>query len=39
MADQIRAIDKSRLGKKIGALAGNEIKALDLALKLTLAIN
>ena len=35
---QIRAIDKSRLGKKIGDLQAEKMKAVDKALSLTLGL-
>ncbi|MDB6081319.1 MAG: Programmed cell death toxin YdcE [Chlamydiia bacterium] len=38
MLDQVRAIDKSRLGKRICALSLLELAAIDASLKLTFAL-
>lgn len=38
MLDQIRAIDKSRLGSKIGTLTRDEIADVDRAIKLALSL-
>jgi mRNA interferase MazF len=38
LGDQIRSIDKARLGKKIGALSRNELADVDEALRTTLAL-
>ena len=38
MLDQIRAIDKKRLGKKIGTLTFDELKSIERALKCALAL-
>ena len=39
MLDQIRVIDKSRLGDLLGEISNNEIKNVEKALKLVLDIN
>lgn len=39
MLDQIRAIDKARLGQKICTITDEELLRVELALKLALAIN
>lgn len=38
MLDQIRSIDKSRLGKKIGSLSSRELQEISIILKLVLAL-
>lgn len=38
MLDQIRAVDKRRLGKKITFIPSHKIKEVDTALKLVLAL-
>lgn len=38
MLDQIRTIDKERLGKKIGVISESEMHAIEKAIKLTLEI-
>ncbi len=36
LGDQIRSIDKARLGKRIGRLKGDDLAAVDNALRITL---
>lgn len=38
MLDQMRSIDKSRLGKKIGALSLKEMQKIDIIIKFVLGI-
>ena len=38
LADQIRALDRSRLGRRVGTLAQTELRAVDDALKLVLGL-
>ena len=38
MLDQMRSIDKSRLGKKIGNFSISEMQEIDLILKFVLGI-
>ena len=39
MFDQMRAIDKTRLGKKIGSLSFKEMNEVELVLKFVLGFN
>jgi mRNA interferase MazF len=39
MLDQTRSVDKGRLGKKICSLTEEEIRAIEIALKLALELN
>lgn len=38
MADQIRVVDKSRIGKFIAALTDDEMESIDMAIKTVLAL-
>jgi len=39
MLDQVRAIDKTRLGKKIGSITAEELRDVERALKEVFALN
>ena len=38
LTDQIRALDRSRLGRRVGTLAQTELRAVDDALKVVLGL-
>jgi len=38
LAEQIRALDRSRLGRRVGTLAQTELRAVDDALKVVLGL-
>jgi mRNA interferase MazF len=38
LGDQIRSVDQSRLGRKVGKLSAVELQAIDEALRITLAL-
>jgi mRNA interferase MazF len=38
LGDQLRSVDKSRLGKRIGTLTRQEMERIDEALRITLAL-
>ncbi len=38
LTEQIRALDRSRLGRRVGTLAETELRAIDNALKVVLGL-
>lgn len=38
LTEQIRALDRSRLGRRVGTLAQTEVRAVDQALKVVLGL-
>jgi mRNA-degrading endonuclease toxin of MazEF toxin-antitoxin module len=38
LLDQIRTVDKARLGKRVGQLPGDQIEEINRAIRLSLAV-
>jgi mRNA interferase MazF len=38
LGDQLRSVDKTRIGSKVGSLAASEMQRIDEALRITLAL-